>query len=169
MKRGENPKASDEAMKKILFIFILFILLVGCCPCKNTGSTQRDSVRVETVIRTEYIKDTIVLEIPVERVMQVAEDSSHLETQYAVSDALLLSDGKLYHTLENKAGKRPVEVETRVEYRDSIVYRDRAVREVVEVERHFTTFQRVELAGFWVLLTVFVGVGALKVKKMLGV
>lgn len=42
--------------------------------------------------------------MPVERMMQMAEDSSHPETEYAVSDAFLRSDGTLFHSLENKAG-----------------------------------------------------------------
>ena len=111
-------------------------------------------MRVETVIRTEYVRDTVEVEIPVERTMQIAEDSSHLETVYAVSDAFLRADGRLYHTLENKAGKRPVEVKKEVVYRDSIVYRDRVVRETEtkEVPRELTWWQKTRMKGFWVLL-----------------
>ena len=113
---------------------------------------------METVIRTEYIRDTVEVEIPVERTVQIAEDSSHLETVYAVSDAFLRADGRLYHTLENKAGKRPVEVKKEVVYRDSIVYRNRAVTktETKEVPRELTWWQKAQMKGFWVILFILV-------------
>ena len=145
-------------MKNIFYLVITShvcgLMLSSCKVRRQLISDIRDSVRVETVVRTEYIRDTIEVEIPVERMMQTAEDSSHLETEYAVSDALLRSDGRLYHTLENKAGKRPVEVKKEVVYRDSIVYRDRAVTktEIKEVPRELTWWQKTQVYGFRVLL-----------------
>lgn len=141
--------------KWLIFSVLLPLLAFFLSSCKShrllTTNEAKDSVRVETVIRTEYVPDTIVVEIPVERMMQIAEDSSHLETVYAVSDAFLRSDGRLFHTLENKAGKRPVEVKKEVVYRDSIVYRDRTVNktEIKEVPRELTWWQRTRLKGFW--------------------
>lgn len=138
----------------LVILAIALALLTSCGTHHHLTSDRRDSVRVETVVRTEYIRDTIEVEIPVERTVQIAEDSSHLETVYAVSDAFLRSDGRLFHTLENKAGKRPVETVREVVYRDSIVYRDRAVTktEVKEVPRELTWWQKTQMKGFWVLL-----------------
>ena len=148
-------------MKKyIITSTALVAVLTSCSPSRHlaTSNNIKDSVRVETVIRTEYVRDTVEVEIPVERTMQIAEDSSHLETVYAVSDAFLRADGRLYHTLENKAGKRPVEVKKEVVYRDSIVYRDRAVRETEtkEVPRELTWWQKAQMKGFWVILFILV-------------
>ena len=139
----------------IMTAIAIIALLTSCRTYRHlaTSSGTRDSVRVETVIRTEYVRDTVEIEIPVERTMQIAEDSSHLETVYAVSDAFLRADGRLYHTLENKGGKRPVETKKEVVYRDSVVYRDRAVTrtETVEVRRPLTRWQRMQIWGFWAL------------------
>lgn len=132
-------------------------MIPGCCPCRHLAISSRDSVRVETVIRAEKIRDTVLIQVPVESVRQKVRDTtSHLETSYAASDARINPDGSLYHALENKAGKHPVEVEVEIVYRDSIVYRDRMNQEIVEVERKLTTWQRFRLQGFWVLLWLLI-------------
>ena len=155
--KDPNNRPWQEWMLIIAMLLVCVLLLTSCKAHRQLiTSDRRDSVRVETVIRTEYIRDTVEVEIPVERTVQIAEDSSHLETVYAVSDAFLRADGRLYHTLENKAGKRPVEVKKEVVYRDSIVYRDRAVRETEtkEVPRELTWWQKTQMKGFWVLLLI---------------
>ena len=153
-------KTNMKTNSIITMVFPVLFLLASCSAQRKlaTSTDSRDSVRVETVVRTEYVRDTVEVEIPVERVMQIVEDSSHLETILAVSDAFLRSDGTLYHTLENKAGKRPVEVRKEIVYKDSIVYRDRAVREteIKETPRELTWWQKVRIKGFWVLLLITV-------------
>ena len=153
---GGNIPWIDIAL--ILTILALSMTMHSCRSHSHLTTERRDSVRVETVTRTEYVTDTVTVEIPVERLMRIEEDSSHLETEYAVSDAFIRADGMLYHTLENKGGKRPFEVKKEVVYRDSIVYRDRAVTETREVERGLTWWQRVRLKGFWALAVM---IGAL--------
>ena len=81
-------------LNNILLTLTLCALLASCRAHHGLTSESRDSVRVETVIRTEYIRDTVEIEIPVERTIQIAEDSSHLETLYAASDAFLRADGR---------------------------------------------------------------------------
>lgn len=141
-------------MKSILCI-ILLAVMTACCPCRHLTTSTRDSVRVETVIRTERIPDTVFVEIPVEVERQTVRDTtSHLETSYAVSDARIEPDGALFHSLANKPQNRPVPTEKEIIYRDSIVYRDKAVKEIVQVERELTWWQRTQMKGFWVLLLV---------------
>lgn len=148
-------------MKRIAYSLIVAAmagaLLPGCCPCRHLTAGTRDSVRVEVRERIVAVPDTVFVEVPVESVRQTVRDTtSHLETSYAVSDAQINPDGSLTHSLENKAGERPVEAEAKIVYRDSIVWRDRVVREVVEVERDLTTWQKFRLQGFWVLLWLLV-------------
>lgn len=135
-------------------ILLTVMLTVACCPCRKAAvPTVRDSVRVETQIRTEYVRDTVLVEVPVEEKSQTVRDTtSHLETTFAESDAAITPDGALYHTLRNKPQQHPAEVETKVVYRDSIIYRDRVKTEHVEVERDLTWWQQTRLCGFWVLL-----------------
>ena len=139
-------------------VLIVLAAAVGCCPCRKASvPTVRDSVRVETVIRTEYVRDTVLVEVPVEEKAQTVRDTtSHLETTFAESDAAITPDGALHHTLRNKPQQHPAEVETKVVYRDSIIYRDRIKTEHVEVERDLTWWQQTRLRGFWILLAVVV-------------
>ena len=134
------------------------IMSPSFCPCRKAVPTaMRDSVRVETVIRTEYVRDTVLVEVPAEEKAQTVRDTtSHLETTFAESDAAIMPDGALYHTLRNKLQQHPAGVETKVVYRDSIIYRDRIKTERVEVERDLTWWQQTRLRGFWVLLAVVV-------------
>lgn len=135
-------------------ILLAVMTAIGCCPCRKASvPTVRDSVRVETVIRTEYVRDTVLVEVPAEEKAQTVRDTtSHLETTFAESDAAIMPDGALRHTLRNKPQQHPAEVETKVVYRDSIIYRDRVKTEHVEVERDLTWWQQTRLYGFWVLL-----------------
>lgn len=143
-------------MKNLLLILI-FAAVTACCPCRHLTTSTADSVRVETIVRTEYIPDTVLVEVPVESERQTVRDTtSHLETSFATSDARINADGSLSHTLANKPQKRPVPTEKEVTYRDSIVYRDRVNTEIVEVERELTWWQQTKMKGFWVLIIVVV-------------
>lgn len=141
---------------KTSLLIILLAVLTACCPCRHLATSTRDSVRVETVVRTERIPDTVFVEVPVERERQTVRDTmSHLETSFAVSDARIDPDGALFHSLENKPQNCPVPTEKEMIYRDSIIYRDRTNTEIVEVERKLTWWQQTKMRGFWVLLAVF--------------
>lgn len=132
---------------------VALIYLTGCCSCRHLTTSTQDSVRVETIVRTERIRDTVFVDVPVERERQTVRDTmSHLETTYAASDARITPDGALFHSLENKPQKRPVAVEKEIIYRDSIIYRERATTETVEIERELTWWQQTKIKGFWILL-----------------
>ena len=77
-------------MKRVLIFISLMFLLGGCGTTRRLTETthQQDSVRVEVQTRTEYVKDTVYLEIPAQTAERTTADStSHLENDYAVSDA----------------------------------------------------------------------------------
>lgn len=142
---------------KTSLLIILLAVMTACCPCRHLATSARDSVRVETVVRTERISDTVFVEVPVERERQTVRDTtSHLETSFAVSVARINPDGALFHSLENKPQNRPVPTEKEVIYRDSIIYHDRTNIEIVEVERKLTWWQQTKMKGFWVLLSVVI-------------
>lgn len=155
----------NAKLKNILFLIAVSACSASCCPCRKLSSTTADSVRVETVVRTEFVKDTVYIDVPREVVREIVADSSHLETEYARSDARILTDGRLFHLLENKALKKPVEVKKEIEYRDSIVWKERAVKEVVEVERRLTAWQRLQMTGFWMFVAGIVVAIVLWMKK----
>lgn len=140
---------------QIIACFVLLTMISACCPCRHLTTSTRDGVRVETVVRTERVPDTVFVEVPVERERQTVRDTtSHLETSFAVSDARINPDGALFHSLQNKPHKHPVPTEKEVVYRDSIFYQDRKITEIVQVERKLTWWQQTRLRGFWVMLAL---------------
>ena len=133
------------------FILVLFSLLcVACGSIKQVTPTER--VVTETRIETVFKTDTVFLEVPkiVERV--VTKDTlSVLENEFAKS-AASVSDGLLAHSLETKPVKQPVEIQTKIVYRDSIIVQDRVVTEIQEVEKELTGWQKFKMKmGGWML------------------
>ena len=131
------------------FILVLFSLLcVACGSVKQVTPTER--VVTETRIETVYQTDTVLLEIPkiVEKV--VTKDTvSVLENDYAKSQAVV-TDGLLAHSLETKSVQKPVEVQTKIVYRDSVIVKDNVIVQTVEVEKELTGWQtfKMKTGGF---------------------
>ena len=115
-------------MKRFILFLVMF-LVMGCGICKKVQyvpvETKTDSVYVE-----KLVKDTVSIEIPGETVYAVAQDSSHLETKWSVSDAKIDSTGRLHHSLTNK----DIKIEKEIVYKE-IEKRVEVEKEVpVEVE-----------------------------------
>ena len=110
-------------MRKIL-LFLLMVIMVSCGVGRRYTQVpvKIDSVYIERVV--ERI-DTVRIKIPGERVYVIKQDSSHLETAVATSDAKIDSTGMLHHSLVNKD----------VELKKEIVYKDRVIEKRVEVEK----------------------------------
>lgn len=145
-------------MKRKTLIVLLGILLGGCCGPKNmrTTSIEQDSVRIEVRERVEYITDTVQVAIPYIRESTTRDTMSHLENDFAMSDAAILPDGRLFHSLETRPQLRPFSIQVPKLRRDSVIYRN-FYREVkVEVERELTKFQRFQISGFWLMLLLVI-------------
>ena len=131
------------------FILVLFSLLcVACGSIKQVTPTER--VVTETRIETVYQTDTVLLEIPkiVEKVV-TKDTMSVLENDYAKSQAVI-SEGLLAHSLETKPVQKPVEVQTKIVYRDSVIVKDNVIVQTVEVEKELTGWQtfKMKTGGF---------------------
>ena len=99
-----------------------------------------------------YKTDTVYLEVPkiVEKIV-TADTVSDLENEYAKSEASV-SEGLLAHSLETKPVKQPVEVQTQVVYRDSMIVKDNVIVQTVEVEKPLSGWQSFKMAmGGWML------------------
>ena len=98
-------------MKRSIFLIMAAVLLVGgCSPGKHLAKTQQqqDSTRVEVRKEIVYVPDTVYLEIPAQTAERTTRDStSHLENDYATSDARINTDGSLYHDLKTKPQEIP--------------------------------------------------------------
>ena len=111
-------------MKRFILLLVMF-LVMGCGICKRQYipvESKIDSIYIERIV--ERI-DTVSIEIPGEKIYVIKQDSSHLETAVAISDAKIDSTGILHHSLENKD----------VELKKEIVYKDRVIEKRVEVEK----------------------------------
>lgn len=140
-------------MRNILLL--LSALLVGCCHhsvvAPSVSST--DSTIVKVVQRVEQVTDTVYVEIPkiVEKVKR--DTMSHLENEYAYSDAVVRG-GNLYHSLGTKPHKKAVVVMTEIEYRDSIVTEiiEKEVVNTIEIEKPDTWWEQTQKKGFNIML-----------------
>ena len=139
-----------------LIILVVFLFCCSCGPGKHlpVQTENRDSISVEVREKTVYIRDTVYMTIPAQSAENTTRDtSSHLETDYAESDARINPDGTLHHSLRNKPQEKPVPVDVPQTQKDSIVYRDRYISETIEVPRELTAWQKWQMRSFWILLS----------------
>lgn len=139
---------------------ITIMICIGCGARRHTSKqveVSKDSVRIEVRERTEWRRDTVYVEVPKQTAQSVLKDStSRLETDWAISEAHVSSDGILSHRLETKSGTRGIETSVPTKIRDSVVYRDREIvkTNIQEVARPLTPWQKKQIAGFWILVSV---------------
>lgn len=127
------------------------ILTAGCSSTKKLSqqtasqTTEKTEVRYERIIKT----DTVFVSIP----LQTAERTtfageSHLENEYAESDARLNDDGSLYHTLKTKQQEKSVPVQTVAEKTDSVATKVVTVEVPVEVEKKLSWWDSTKLSSW---------------------
>lgn len=154
-----------------IFVALLICALLGsCCPCKNlvAGETtvMQDSTNTEVKTETIYVTDTLIVEIPEQKAERTTNDStSHLENDYAISDASINPDGSLHHTLETKPQKKPVEFQKPIEKKDSIVYRYKYRDKEVIKEKPLSRWEqmKVDYGGYALaIVSLIIGYGAFR-------
>lgn len=145
-------------------IILASLLCVACASARQV--TPSENSRVEIRTETIFQKDTVYLELPVivEKI-QTLDTISVLENRYAKSEAIV-TDGVLVHSLATKPVKEPVEVETKVVYRDSLVYVDKIIKETVDVVKPLSGPNKFFLEfGKWVFV-ILLGIGFWKLFKL---
>lgn len=90
-------------------------------------------------------------ELSVER--ETFDTTSFLENKYAESLAEV-SKGKLLHTLKTKQQTIHTETQVIVEYKDSIVYKEKEVFVEVPVEKELTWWQKFRIKAFWWIIAI---------------
>lgn len=140
---------------KISAIFAISLLLFACSSQRKVIQQQTQETRVETKYERIFVHDTTYLEIPLQSAEKTVQDSaSHLENEYATSDARINADGSLFHSLQTKPQKKAVPTEREVERKDSIVYVDKEVEVPVPVEKELTKWQSFKIDYFGWLVGV---------------
>ena len=131
-------------------------LLTGCGTSRQVAGTSSSGISsVRIVEHTEYVP--VQVEVPIPTIIErntTRDTSSHLENQYAQSDARINIDGSLTHTLETKPQTLQAEAQVKIEYRDSIVIQDRFDENTVEVEveKELTWWQSFKMkVGGWAI------------------
>ena len=126
---------------------VLPVLFLSCRTGRQVVVVEaRDSVRVEERVREIKVTDTLFVEVPAQSAERTTTDStSHLENDYAVSDARIMADGSLYHSLGTKPRTDTLTQELSVQAKDSIIYREKVVPKIVPVEKELNWFVRMRI------------------------
>ncbi len=143
-----------------IFVFIAIVLLLfsSCRTGKVVVVEAKDSIRIEERLRYVPVVDTFFMEVPPQSSERTTADStSHLENDYAVSDARIMIDGSLYHSLETKPRTDTLTQELSVQAKDSIIYREKVIPKVVTVEKGLSDWQKIQIRGFWIFLILTSG------------
>lgn len=154
-------------------IIVAACLLSGCGVAKKVPvETQKDSVRIE--IRDSIIfRDSIVfVPVPVESsdVILPADDSSHLETSLATSDAFI-KEGRLHHSIRNKhEALVPIEVKlpNKIHYEAHHQLGSRAIIETITVEKQLSAWESFLMTlGKLTLTAISIWLAIIAIKKFI--
>lgn len=134
------------AVTIFVFIAIVMLLFSSCRTGKVVVVEAKDSVRVEERVREIKVTDTLFVEVPMQKESTTVRDSmSHLENDYAISDARVMADGSLYHSLETKPRTDTLTQELSVQAKDSIIYREKVIPKIYPVEKELNWFVRMRI------------------------
>ncbi len=134
------------------------ICLVCCSPrivekvITETVTEVRDSIA--------WRDTTIYVPVPLEsnQVIVFANDTTHLETSVAESDAWVSPDGFLHHTLNNKPTRIPYKAILPERWLMTEVKNTKEQTHVIErevmVEKPLNPWQRFRIGAFWWLLAI---------------
>lgn len=124
-------------------IFAIALLLSACGVARPVLDQDNTKTEVKTV--EVPVHDTAYVQLPVyvEKVATL-DTASVLENSFARSAAVVAS-GVLHHSLETKAISLPVPVESKIVYKDSIVFRNRIQTVTQEVEKPLSGWQQAKL------------------------
>ena len=131
-----------------IFVFIAIVLLLfsSCRTGKIVVVEGKDSIRIEERVREIKVTDTLFVAVPMQKESTTVRDSmSHLENDYAVSDARIMIDGSLYHSLETKPRTDTLTQELSVQAKDSIIYREKVVPKIYPVEKELNRFTQMRI------------------------
>lgn len=168
-------------MKRLLIFLIPLLVLTSChtnkqaqiLPPAPVVLNNSDSVRVETVIKTEYVPVIVEVPVPQQSVNNIVfeTDTSHIETDLALSDAWITPEGMLFHNLINKdvklSGEAYVPQTTTENNKEAVTTKEIPVPQPypVYVEKSLSASEQFKLSVFWYLVGATLIAGAYIFRK----
>jgi len=146
-----------------IMLFAMMFLLDSCCSPKTI-----EKVETKIEYRDRIIKDTVTFEVPKEVIKNVTTDTTSIvETSFAKSEAKV-SNGLLYHSIENK--EQAIQKPVIVHVTDTLYVSDSSSQEIPEpeikyVDKELTWWQRVRLDTYVILLAIIAGYILIKYRK----
>lgn len=145
-------------LSSFILLVVIILSMIGCKTSKKIiqpPSSIIDSTNIKVVYRTEYKADTIYYSIPSQKAERTIKDScSYLENDFASSLARINPDGTLFHNLTTKPQDKPIPTNTPIIYKDSIIYKSKAVKVPYPVERELTKWEKTCKDGFPIVLSL---------------
>lgn len=163
------------------------VLVMACAGCRTKKPVQAplppvvlnsaDSVTVEKILGTVYEAIEVAVDLPRQSETNVTRnDSSHVETDLAFSDAWISEDGVLHHLIENKPGQLKgnafVPHTTERSNREAVKIKEVPVPEPypVEVERELTRWEKAKMevggVAMGVVVAMVIAVGVWGVRRI---
>lgn len=156
----------NATLLAFVLLAILGQLFVGCSPRITPPAEIRDSVRVE--IRERPVHDTAYVDVPLIKEVNVTRDtSSHLENEYAMSDASI-SNGTLRHSLETRPHKIAAPVTITVHDTLTVEKKAETIIKEVNVLTKWQGFQIILgriLGGLFLLIILMLAARAFLIRK----
>lgn len=145
-----------------MMLVLTLAIITGCRTTNPPPSPTLPVISIKETDNEKYIHretiDTVFIEIPAQSAERTTPGKeSHLETEYAESDARINEDGTMTHTIKNKPGKKPVPVKNE---KDTI-YLEKKVEVPIptevpkEVERKLTAWEKTRLKTWGWLAAAF--------------
>lgn len=153
-----------------LITFAVALLLFSSCRSRQqlVVVEARDSVRVEERVREIKVTDTLFVEVPPQSAERTTADStSHLENDYAISDARINPDGSLSHSLETKPRTDTIPKELYIQVRDTTIYREKVIPKIVTVEKPMGWFTQMRIWLGNIMLVLISGAAAWTATRLL--
>ncbi len=121
---------------RLILSLLIIAVLCGCRSHRNQTAVP-ETVTLQTSMSTREVHtrhtDTVYIRIPAQESERETFDSvSVLESDYAVSEAQIRSDGSLRHSLRHKNTPLPVQVTVTTD----TIYKDHIIEKPVPVKVH---------------------------------
>lgn len=113
-----------------LFVAIAIALLASCGTAKHTPKQETIYRYVDSTV---FHDSTILVEIPVEKVVDVVRDYDTLRMETSVAKAQAYVDTNT-HTLKGSLENKDVPLKETIKWKEHIVYKDSIQTQVVEKE-----------------------------------